>query len=440
MLDAKERAASDRLLMAETVTHRAQVRAARRATWRRPLAVTALILISAAVALSVPDSPVRIRLLEALPDPLLTRVSRVPLGDPWPLVILGERLLARGKPRSALDRFNQAESLGCHDLRWAAGTVDALRAGGLYAGTDARTQELLQMNPRSGRLYRVLGQCQVAQGNLSSGLASLEKAVELAPDDPSAWVALGKARLSQGGYSPQAAQPWIDGHARIPADASLRYGTADVLVGLGRYAEAEALVRRLPQEPVPENPEIRPLFARAWYARGVALHRQDPDTARLAQAQQSLEHALSLDPQLPDAYYELGVLQDEAGQPQQAVHSLERAVQLRPYAHPFWYRLAIAYRHLGREREADRAEARFSFLVRSGTMVQQLSERLQEHPNDFATHLDLARILLQRQEWDAAARHTAAVLSAQPGNSEAQHLWKQLQSSAGGTRDRRTGA
>src|SRR3569833_919367 len=109
--------------MAETVTHRAQVRAARRATWRRPLAVTALILISAAVALSVPDSPVRIRLLEALPDPLLTRVSRVPLGDPWPLVILGERLLARGKPRSALDRFNQAESLGCHDLRWAAGTV-----------------------------------------------------------------------------------------------------------------------------------------------------------------------------------------------------------------------------------------------------------------------------------------------------------------------------
>jgi uncharacterized protein HemY len=206
-------------------------------------------------------------------------------------------------------------------------------------------------------------------------------------------------------------------------------------VGLGRYQEAEVLLRRLPQQPVPEQPKARELYARAWSAWGTVLHRLQPDPARCAQARQALERALTLAPQLPDAHYELGLLQAEDRQWEAARRSLEAAIRLRPYAHPFWYHLAPVYRRLGLPKQAEHAEARFNVLVSTFAAVNRDNQYLEAHPDDRSRRLGLARLLIEREDADAAALHLSLVLRDHPRDPEALRLLQRLrQSRAGGSK------
>ena len=190
-------------------------------------------------------------------------------------------------------------------------------------------------------------------------------------------------------------------------------------------------MQTLPNEPVPESPKRRELYARAWAARGVTLRRLRPDPARLSQARQALERALALAPRLPDAHYELGVLLTEAGEWPAALAELETATRLRPYAHPFWYHLARVYRRMGRDREATRAQARFDTLVSTFDAVNRESRALDAHPNYVPRRLRLARLLIARWDWDAAAFHLSLVLRDHPHHPEATRLMARLRGGTG---------
>jgi tetratricopeptide (TPR) repeat protein len=263
-------------------------------------------------------------------------------------------------------------------------------------------------------------------GQLSEGLASLEQATRLSPHNADAWVALAEAHLGIEGYRPEAESVWKVGLKQNPGQDSLRYGFAETDVGLGRYQEAEVLLRRLPQQPVPEQPKARELYARAWSAWGTVLHRLQPDPARCAQARQALDRALTLAPQLPDAHYELGLVQAEGSQWAAARQSFETAIRLRPYAHPFWYHLAPVYRRLGLRRQAEHAEARFNVLVSTFAAVKRDNQYLDAHPDDLSRRLGLARLLIEREDWDAAALHLSLVLRDHPRDPEALHLLQRL--------------
>ncbi|HLB75842.1 MAG TPA: tetratricopeptide repeat protein, partial [Candidatus Dormibacteraeota bacterium] len=302
--------------------------------------------------LLVPVSPLGSWLLEWAPDPVLQWEARWMPRDPRPDLLMGERLLARGKTRPALQHFARSAARGSQDFRLAVALADALRAAGLHEKAAAQARELLQIEPDSGRLLRILGQCELAMGRQSEGLASLEEATRRAPHDTDGWIALAEAHLGIEGLRPETARVWEAGFRQNPGQESLRYGLAETYVGVGRYSEAEALLRHLRRQPVPEAPKARELYARAWAAWGTVLHRLDPDAARRARARRALERAVTLAPQLPDAHYELALLQTEDGQWDVARQSLEMAIRRRPYSHPFWYHLARVDRRLGRSREA----------------------------------------------------------------------------------------
>ena len=346
--------------------------------------------------------------------------------DPRPDLVMGERLLARGKTRAALTHFERAAARGSQEFRLAVALTDALRAAGRCDKAAIQARTLLRIEPQSGRLNRILGQCQLEMGQLSEGLASLEQATRLSPHDVDAWVALAEAHLGIEGFRPEAESVWEAGWRQNPGQDSLRYGLAETEVGLGRYSEAEGLLRSLPEQPVPEQPKTRELYARAWYAWGTTLHRLQPDPARCAQARQALERALSLAPQLPDAHYELGLLLAEEGQWEAARRSLEAAIRRRPYAHPFWYHLARVDRRLGLQKEADQAEARFNMLVGTFTTVNRDSQYLDAHPEDVPLRLALARLLIEREDRDAAALHLSLVLRDHPRDPGALRLLHRL--------------
>src|SRR5207247_8089888 len=173
--------------------------------------------------------------------------------DPRPDLVMGERLLARGKTRSALTHFERAAARGSQEFRLAVALTDALRAAGRCDKAAAQARALLRIEPQSGRLHRILGQCQLEMGQLSEGLASLEQATRLSPHDVDAWVALAEAHLGIERFRPEGEGVWKAGWKQNPDQDSLRYGLAETEVGLGRYSEAEGLLRSLPEQPVPDQ-------------------------------------------------------------------------------------------------------------------------------------------------------------------------------------------
>lgn len=382
------------------------------------LSVVALVLLSV--------SPAGFWALEHAPDAFLQWEARWFPHDPRPDLILGERLLALERPRPALEHFERAASRGSQDLRLAVALADTMRAAGLYDKAAGQARALLRIEPGSGRLHRILGQCQLELGQLSDGLTSLEQATRLAPHEPEAWIALAEARVGIEGYQPETARIWEAGLRQNPGEESLRYGLAETKVGLGLYQDAAALLRRLPEEQVPKAPKARELYARAGAAWGTVLHRLQPDPARCARARQALARALALAPRLPDAHYEIGLLQAEGGEWEAARQSLERAIRLRPYAHPFWYHLAPVYRRLGLRKQAEHAEARFDVLVSTFATVNRDNQYLDAHPDDVSRRLDLARLLIEREDWGAAALHLSLALRAHPRNPEALRLLQRL--------------
>jgi tetratricopeptide (TPR) repeat protein len=349
--------------------------------------------------------------------------------DPRPHLVMGERLLAVGRTRPALEHFERAASLGSQDFRLAVGIADAMRAAGLYDKAAAQARELLRAEPGSGRLHRILGQCQLEIGELSGGLASLEEATRLAPHDVDGWIALAEARIGIEGFRPETARVWENALRENPGHDSLRYGLAETYAGLGRYEEAEGLLTGLPIHPEPASPKARELYARGWAAWGTVLHRLRPDTARRREARHALESARVLAPNSPETHYELGLLLAEEGEWEAARQSLETATHLRPYAHPFWYHLARVYRRLGLRKQAAHAERRFDVLVSTFSAVNRENAYLDTHPEDTSRRLRLARLLIQRDDAEAAALHLSRVLQARPGDLEASRLLQRLRGS-----------
>ena len=104
--------------------------------------------------------------------------------------------------------------------------------------------------------------------------------------------------------------------------------------GLQRFAEQH-----------PANAEA------ATYAATALLHRpaQDRDNTK---ARALLQQAIAANPKLADAYYQLGVLEQEEANWQQSTAPLEKAIALKPRLAEAHYRLARAYSHLGRREDA----------------------------------------------------------------------------------------
>ena len=95
----------------------------------------------------------------------------------------------------------------------------------------------------------------------------------------------------------------------------------------------------------PQNAEA------ATYAATALLH-QPAEKRDNAKARALLQQAIAADPKLADAYYQLGVLDQEETHWQDSTTPLEKAIALNPAFAEAHYRLARAYSHLGRRDDA----------------------------------------------------------------------------------------
>jgi predicted Zn-dependent protease len=150
-------------------------------------------------------------------------------------------------------------------------------------------------------------------------------------------------------------------------------------------AEKSGVVLCTPkQKGVPSRDEMS---ATAWFDRGVGLENEDPEAARAA-----YQHAIDVDPEMSDAYVNLGRLLHDAGDLDEAIRCYREALECAPEDPVLHYNFALALEDAG-----DMRAARTHY-----------HEAVEIDPNFADAHFNLGRLLERIGRRSQALRHLLA--------------------------------
>ncbi len=289
---------------------------------------------------------------------------------------LGQALMAEGQSAAAARAFSVVAAANPSDANahynWA---VALENSGSLQGANDALAS--IPAGAETDQTESLRGEIAERMGDYQAAAHHLQRAAEINPSEDNLY-ALTAEFLRHWTWGPAIKMAQF-GVARYPDSKRLALELAVGYYGDNQYAEtaktASALLDR-----DPENAMYADLLGRSCslLAEGTAAscnnlqafalrHPQNaristyaaahilnqPDADRNADlAAQLLNQAIAADPNLPEAYYEKGVLEQQRSDWQGSTVSLEKAVALRPEYAEAHYRLARAYSHLG---QRDRA-------------------------------------------------------------------------------------
>jgi tetratricopeptide (TPR) repeat protein len=311
---------------------------------------------------------------KALPE--LEAAAQLQPRDQQTQTNLAHAYMESGTPARAAQAFAAAAALGPLDSDTTHDRALAL----LQSNNAAGAKKVLDAIPESNRndaTEELAGETEERLGNYKRAEEHFSQAVHLNPTEPNiyAWV----VELLRH-FSWQPAVKVADyGIQQFPASTRLKAARGIALYADNRYTEAAAVFSDLLSadsgnatwasllgrncaliadadasgcdslqrfaEQHPENAEA------ATYAATALLH-QPAEKRDNTKARALLRQAISVDPKLADAYYQLGVLDQEETHWQESTTPLEKAIALQPTLAEAHYRLARAYSHLGRRDDA----------------------------------------------------------------------------------------
>ncbi|MCV0381902.1 MAG: tetratricopeptide repeat protein [Erythrobacter sp.] len=125
---------------------------------------------------------------------------------------------------------------------------------GDLAGTAARFDRALALEPDNARLWIDIAQMRYRGGQQEQSIEAVERALDLAPEDPSALLFRGQIARDAEGL--RAGLAWFERGLRFhPDDPALLHDHAAVLIDLDRPAEGLVSLRRL-AEVAPGTPDL----------------------------------------------------------------------------------------------------------------------------------------------------------------------------------------
>lgn len=309
-------------------------------------------------------------------EPELEAAARLQPDNQQSQTNLAHAYMEIGETARAARAFAAAAALGPLD---AGATHD--RALALLQSNDAagakRVLDAIPEGSRDDATEELSGEAEERLGDYRQAEEHFSQAAHLNPNEPNiyAWV----VELLRH-FSWQPAVKIADyGIQRYPLSTRLKASRGIALYADNRYKEsAEVFSDLLAADPgnatwasllgrncaliadatlpacdsLQSFAERHPKNAEAATYAGTALLHQSADKRDNARARALLQQAISADPKLADAWYELGVLDQEEGHWQESTASLEKAIALKPTLAEAHYRLARAYSHLGRHDDA----------------------------------------------------------------------------------------
>jgi len=297
------------------------------------------------------------------------------------------------------------------------GTLVALLAQGRLAEVERQAGALLQSEPDSGILWKILGVALGRQGR--DALPALRRAVQLLPDDAEAHRNLGAA-LRDRGELQEALASLRRSLELQPRDLPVLIAAANALCSLGRARESVPLYE--------EALRIEPRSLEALNNLGNALQELGDSAGavdcyrlalavapadaeihgnlgnalrqlrRLEEAVAASQRAIALAPGLSTAHNNLGLALAALGRPEQALASFRQAAALNPRFIEALNNLANVLRELGRYRDA----------------LASYRQALELDPRRADSHCDLGSTLYELGEVEEAAASYQRALQLQP--------------------------
>ena len=309
----------------------------------------------------------KLRILAALACAALAWAQRSPVDDAWDLVAKGHR--------------DQATELLNTFIRKDPQNVDArLLLGSLYmesgnaSGSIEQLTEAVRLRPQSADAQNALGEAYNTFGNPKAARAPFEKAVSIKPDFAAAQVNLGLVML-QAGEFPRAGEH-LDRAIKIlgkTADAAYpHYLLAKVYSASNDTEKAAAELE--------QAVSLRPDLAEAWSDLGQARKALSNDVGALA----AQKRAVELNPKDAIAQYRLGAEYLRQDQPALAIEPLREAYRLNPEDHSTLNSLQSALRQTGKTEEAAAIKQKLTDLLRKEDEARQNAVKAVKVNNDGA--------------------------------------------------------
>nr|MDQ2937010.1 tetratricopeptide repeat protein [Acidobacteriota bacterium] len=206
-----------------------------------------------------------------------------------------------------------------------------------------------ERSPRFGTVadaYVLIGVILAVKGDNNGSIAALSHAVELAPENFDAELALGRA-LYGAGDPTGAARAFRAAVGLAPTHAEARFFLCTALEQAGDKKGALASYR--------DFVTMAPTIAISHLGLGVLLVKQGG--AEQEEGIRELKKALAIDDRLYEGQVSLGRALIRTSRPAESISYLKRAAELAPYNPEPHYQLTIAYEHLGKRQEAEAESA-----------------------------------------------------------------------------------
>ncbi len=282
------------------------------------------------------------------------------------------RQLSRtGNPSQAISLLADVYA-ACPSYENGRDLADAEIKAGQYDSAKILLSTLLEQQDRA-ELHTLLGNTESGEKNDKAAAIEYQKAATMDPSEANVFdFGMSLLHLDQNAaitifrYGLQKYPQSVKIHVALGAAL---YASGKSLEGAQLLCDAEDLN---PSDPHPmeilaDTEIVPPALATRITSQFAALHRKYPndglvlfdytmaqsgrwsnDKAALpAHFIESLKAALSLNPQLPQAYFQLGLVYAEQGKYPDAIRVLKKAISLDPMNDEYHYRLAFAYRKSG---------------------------------------------------------------------------------------------
>jgi tetratricopeptide (TPR) repeat protein len=267
-----------------------------------------------------------------------------------------------GNPLNAVREYQRAAELDPSESHLFDWGTELLTHRALEPATQVFTKGN-RLFPASVRMLIALGVSWYARGSYDQAAQCLVNASELAPDNPTPYLFLGKMQSVEGTPSEKSAQR------------------------LERFAQSQ-----------PENALANYYYAVSLWKQSASAVDAGRDTERSARVESLLQKAVHLDPKLGAAYLQLGILYAQRADFSRAIFAYQKAIEVSPeldetleVAH---YRLAQAYRRTG---DKTRAQEELELHDQLAKRTKDKTERERRETQQFVISLRNKNFISQPQ-------------------------------------------
>jgi tetratricopeptide (TPR) repeat protein len=306
---------------------------------------------------------------------------------------LGEFYIQTGKIASAIAFLKHAQDANSAAYNNGYDLALAFDEVGKLVEARQQIQRLISLND-SAELHSLLGEVEEKSRNYLSSAAQYEQAARMEPSEQNI-LNWGAELLLHQTFAP-AIEVFKAGTERFPESAQLHNGLGIAFYGAGQTDDAVRTFSRAsdltPSDPLPLTflgktcAAASPSLADQIRSRLQNFLGRDPQSADLnyylalclwkrnqtqskadldGQVESLLKHAVTLDPNYADGYFQLGVLYAEQRKYREATEQYNLALKINPNAANTHYRLGQALARLGNQTRAQEEFAVFEKLRQS---------------------------------------------------------------------------